>query len=400
VEAHLLQWLQLATRWLHVIAGAAWIGTSFYFNWLNDSLRPPSEPQSGVSGELWSVHGGGFYRVSKYDVAPERLPEKLHWFKWEAYFTWITGFLLLGMVYYMGSGAFLVDPRVSSIGPGAATVIGLATLFGGWVVYDALCRSPLGRRSVLLAVVLFGFAVLIAYALSKTLSSRAAYMHVGAMLGTWMAANVSSVIIPSQRAMVRSMVDGTAPDAEKGKQAALRSLHNNYLTLPVLYIMVSNHYPVTYAHPRGWLILAAMFAVGVAVRHYYNLRHRGRHVAWLLPAAAVGVVGLAITTAPETSVRDLSSVGGRRERAAYPVVRAILEQRCVVCHSANPTHPTVAGAAPLGVELDTDQQAVKHAERIARAVETGIMPLGNVTGMTQEERDLVVRWVNEGAATE
>ncbi len=400
MEAHLLQWLQLATRWLHVIAGAAWIGTSFYFNWLNDSLRPSSETQSGVSGELWSVHGGGFYKVSKYDVAPEQLPDKLHWFKWEAYFTWITGFLLLGMVYYMGSGAFLVDPRVSAIGPGAATVVGLVTLFGGWVVYDALCRSPLGRRSVLLAAVLFAFAVLVAYALSKTLSSRAAYMHVGAMLGTWMAANVSSVIIPSQRAMVRAMADGIAPDAEKGKQAALRSLHNNYLTLPVLYIMVSNHYPVTYAHPRGWLILAAMFLIGVVARHYYNLRHRGRHVAWLLPAAALGIMGLAITTAPDTSVRDLSSIGGRGERAAYPVVRAILEQRCVACHSANPTHPTVAGVAPLGVELDTAQQAVTHAERIARAVESGIMPLGNLTGMTQEERDLVVRWVNEGAATE
>ncbi len=400
MEAHLLQWLQLAARWLHVIAGAAWIGTSFYFNWLNDSLRPSSETQSGVSGELWSVHGGGFYQVSKYDVAPERLPEKLHWFKWEAYFTWITGFLLLVMIYYLGSGAFLLDPRVSQIGRGAAIVVGLVTLFGGWVVYNALCRSPLGKRPVLLAAVLFAFAVLVAYALSKTLSPRAAYMHVGAMLGTWMAANVSSVIIPSQRAMVRAMADGTPPDAEKGKQAALRSLHNNYLTLPVLYVMVSNHYPVTYAHSRGWLILAAMFAVGVAARHYYNLRHRGRHVAWLLPAAALGVLGLAITTAPDTSVRDRSAVGGRGERAAYPVVRVILEQRCVTCHSANPTHPTVAGVAPLGVELDTDQQAVTHAERIARAIESGIMPLGNLTGMTQEERDLVVRWVNEGAATE
>jgi uncharacterized membrane protein len=398
VEAHLLQWLHLAVRWLHVIVGAAWIGTSFYFNWLNDSLRPSSEARSGVSGELWSVHGGSFYQVSKYDVAPDRLPEKLHWFKWEAYFTWITGFLLLGMIYYMGSGAFLVDSRASAIGPGAATVVGLVTLFGGWVVYDALCRSPLGKRSTWLAVVLFAFTVLVAYALSKVLSPRAAYIHVGAMLGTWMAANVFRVIIPSQRAMVQSMADGIDPDAKRGKQAALRSLHNNYLTLPVLYVMVSNHYPVTYAHPSGWLVLAGMFAIGVAARHYYNLRHRGHHVAWLLPAAALGMLALALTTSPDMSMREPSSVGGRGERAAYPVIRAILEQRCVACHSANPTHPTVAGVAPLGVELDTAQQAATHAERIARAVESGIMPLGNLTGMTQEERDLVVRWVNEGAA--
>ncbi len=400
MEAHLLQWLQLAIRWLHVIAGAAWIGTSFYFNWLNDSLRSPSDARSGVSGELWSVHGGRFYQVSKYGVAPERLPEKLHWFKWEAYFTWITGFLLLGMIYYMGSGAFLVDPRISAIGPGAAMVVGVVTLFGGWLVYDALCRSPLGKQSTWLAVVLFAFTVLVAYALSKVLSPRAAYIHVGAMLGTWMAANVFRVIIPSQRAMVRSMADGIDPDAERGKQAALRSLHNNYLTLPVLYVMVSNHYPVTYAHPRGWLILAAMFAIGVAARHYYNLRHRGRHVVWLMPATAVAMLALALMTTPEMSMRESSSIGGRGEQAAYPDVREILEQRCVACHSANPTHATVAGAAPLGVELDTDQQAVTHAERIARTVENGIMPLGNLTGMTQEERDLVVRWVSEGAATE
>ncbi len=398
MEAHLLQWLQLAARWLHVIAGAAWIGTSFYFNWVNDSLRPPSDVQSEVTGELWAVHGGGFYRVSKYGVAPERLPEKLHWFKWEAYFTWITGFLLLGMIYYMGSGAFLVDPRVSEIGAGAATAVGLVTLFVGWLVYDALCRSPLGKQSAWLAAVLFALTVLVAYALSKTLSPRAAYIHVGAMLGTWMAANVFRVIIPSQRAMVRAMADGIALDAEKGKQAALRSLHNNYLTLPVLYIMVSNHYPVTYAHPRGWLILAAMFAIGVVARHYYNLRHRGRHVVWLLPATAVAMLALALTTAPDMSMREPSSIGGRGERAAYPVIRAILDQRCVACHSASPTHPTVAGVAPLGVELDTGQQARTHAERIARAVESGIMPLGNLTGMTQEERDLVVRWVSEGAA--
>lgn len=391
MPAYITEWLDLTVRWVHVIAGVAWIGTSFYFNWLNSRLEPPTRAEPGVAGELWSIHGGGFYRAVKYEVAPERLPKTLHWFKWEAYATWISGFALLVLVYYLGAG-FLLDAD-SKLSPGLAIALGIATLLVGWVVYDILCRM-LGRRPVALTLIGFGLVTAAAYGLTLVLSDRAAYIHVGALLGTLMAANVFRVIIPSQQEMVEAMTAGRRPDAALGRQAALRSLHNNYLTLPVLFIMVSNHYPLAYGHAWNWAILAAIAVIGAGVRHWFNLRNQRRRNAWILPAAAVGMIALAVVTRPSPpagSARDAEAV-------SFAEVRVIVAQRCAGCHSSAPTHPDHA-VAPLGVMLDTPEQIRTNAARIrAVAVLSDIMPPANETGMTENERSLLGRWIEQGAA--
>ena len=387
MDDHLVQWLNLALRWGHVVAGAAWIGTSFYFNWLNSRIAPPRQPEAGVSGELWSVHGGGFYRVVKYAVAPDRLPETLHWFKWEAYATWITGFALLVLIYYLQADAYLVWAAGGPLGAGGAVAVGIGSLLVTWLGYDALCRS-LARAPGALAATGFALLVALAWGLSRFLSPRAAYMHVGAALGTIMAANVFRVIIPAQRDMVAAMAAGRPPDAARGAQAALRSLHNNYVTLPVLFVMVSGHYPATYGHAWNWAILGGLALAGAAARHWFNLRNQGRRNAWVLPAAAVGVLALAFVTAPK------SPPG---ENASFAAARVIIAQRCAPCHS---TAPTLAGftAPPAGVVLDTPDQIRAQAARIlAASVTSEAMPLGNVTGMTAGERALLGRWVRSGA---
>jgi uncharacterized membrane protein len=386
VSDHLEQWLNLTVRWLHVIVGIAWIGTSFYFNWLNSRIRAPDTPEEGVSGELWSVHGGGFYRVVKYDVAPARLPRTLHWFMWEAYATWITGFGLLVLVYYFGAKAYLVRPE-AGLSAGAAIAVGIGTLFAGWLVYDGLCRA-LAARPAALSIVGFALAAAAAYGLTLVFSSRGAYIHVGAMLGTIMAANVFRVIIPSQQEMVAAMAAGRAPDPARGAHAALRSLHNNYLTLPVLFIMISNHYPVTYGHRYNWAILAGIAVLGAATRHAFNLRNQGRSKPWLLPVAAAGMLALALVSAPRPRDDGAATVDDAE-------AHAIIERRCVPCHAETPTQPGFP-AAPLGVRLDTMDDILRHADRIAAvAVHTETMPLGNLTGMTDEERSAVGRWLRE-----
>ena len=391
---HALSWLNLALRWGHVITGIAWIGTSFYFNWLNSRIAPPtgrSEP--GVAGELWSVHGGGFYRFVKYAVAPAQLPATLHWFKWEAYATWLTGLSLLALIYYLQAGAFLVAPG-SALAPVVVIGIGAGTLVISWLVYDGLCRSPLGRRPVLLTTLGFALMTALAWALTRMMSPRAAYLHVGAAIGTIMAANVLMVIIPSQQAMVAALARGQPPDALRGKQAALRSLHNNYLTLPVLFIMVSNHYPVTYGSWLNWAILAGLSVVGALTRHWFNLRNQGRRAVWILPAAALGMVALAFVTQPKSLP---TPPGGASAGVAFTDVRVVIARRCAPCHSATPTLPGFA-AGPAGVLLDTPDQIRSQAPRIAAvAVTTQTMPFGNVTGMTTDERELLGRWIREGA---
>jgi len=399
VDAHALDWVNLALRWAHVITGVAWIGTSFYFNWLNSRIEPsaPLHPEPGVAGELWSVHGGAFYRVVKYAVAPARLPATLHWFKWEAYATWLSGFSLLILIYYLGARTFLVDPRVTSIGTGAAVAIGLATLAGSWLVYDLSCRSPLGERPVALAVLLLLLGVALAWGLTRVFSARAAYVHVGAALGTIMAANVFRVIIPSQQEMVAALAHGRPPDAALGRQAALRSLHNNYFTLPVLFVMVSTHYPATYGHRLNWLILAGLAVIGMATRHWFNLRNQGRRNVWILPAAALAMLALALVTAPTSSPRAAPAKSSGADHVSFADVRVIVARRCAACHSSA---PTMAGlpAAPQGVLLDTPDEIRAQADRIlVVAVQTQAMPLGNLTGMTPEERDLLGRWIRAGA---
>jgi uncharacterized membrane protein len=396
MDAHLGQWFNLALRWSHVITGVAWIGTSFYFNWLNSRIGPPPAERSepGVVGELWSVHGGGFYRVVKYAVAPAHLPRTLHWFKWEAYATWLTGFALLVLIYYAGAASFLVEPggRISAV---EGVAVGLGALVVSWVVYDALCRSALGARPLTLATVLFVLGTGLAWGLTRLVSARAAYIHVGAAIGTIMAANVLMVIIPAQKEMVGAMAQGGPPDAARGKQAALRSLHNNYLTLPVLFIMVSSHYPMTYGHRLNWAILAGLAVIGAGTRHWFNLRNQGRPNAWLLPAAALGLVALALVTRPRSGAGGALPAEGAA--SSFADVRVIVARRCAGCHSSVPTQPGMP-AAPLGLVLDTPDQIRANAPRIlVVAVDAQTMPLGNLTGMTADERQILGLWIRAGA---
>lgn len=393
MEAFITDWLAMIVRWLHFITGAAWIGTSFYFNWLNHSFRPPEDGEEGIKGEVWSIHGGEFYRTIKFKVAPEKLPTTLHWFKWEAYFTWITGFSLLSLVYYLNAKSYLLDPSVSGVTHGVAIGIGVATLVVGWFVYDLLCKSPLGKKPVIFAAVGFVLMTALAYGLCQIFNPRGAYIHIGALIGTIMAANVFRVIIPNQKIMVDAMYRGEKPDGNLGQYGAQRSLHNNYLTLPVLFIMISNHYPATYGHEYNWAILAALALIGAGTRHYFNLKHKGRHNVWILPVAALAMVALAFVSAPRaTEDTDTTPV-------AFGEVATIVAQRCQPCHSKTPTQPGFI-APPAGLAYDEPEQLSAHADRIQKALSTNFMPPGNLTKMTAEERAKVLRWLKQGAKTD
>ncbi len=392
----LADWLNLALRWLHLTAGIAWIGSSFYFVWLDNHLRPPK--QGEASGEVWSVHGGGFYHKQKYLVAPGEMPADLHWFKWEAYFTWLSGFSLLVLIYYVGAATFLIDPAKARLNQSDAVGIGLASLVIGWGIYDLLCHSPLKRDNRILGAVWFAFLVLAAALLDQVFSTRAAYMHVGAMIGTAMVGNVFFIIIPNQRKVVAALMRGEEPDPALGKAAKLRSLHNNYMTLPVLFIMISNHYPMTYGAQRPWLVLALVGATGIAVRHVFNLRHRDGRTGLTIAVALV----LALATVTYVSLeRDGTPVPKAAAAAAAPVasfaqIAPVLQTHCVSCHAAKPTDPSMA-APPLGVVLDSHVGASAAAPRIkAVAVDAEIMPMGNATGMTRAERDLLGAWIAQG----
>jgi uncharacterized membrane protein len=412
MDVPIADWLSLILRWLHIIFGAAWIGTSFYFNWLNNHVRPVEEGPTpeGVGGELWSIHGGKFYQVVKYKVAPLRLPKTLHWFKYEAYFTWVTGFALLAIVYYLEPSAYMVDAAkpwwqslsgalYGAIGMGLergtfdgalSIVIGVGTLLIGWVAYHFTCKSPLGRMPVPLAVL--GFLVMtgVAFLLTQLFGSRAAYIHVGALIGTIMAWNVFFVIIPNQKKTVDAMTKGQEPDARFGEEGAQRSLHNNYFTLPVLFIMVSNHYPMTFGHEWNWAILAAISLIGAGVRHWFNLHGMGRKNVWLLPATAVATVALALVSSPRSSAEYQGEV-------TFAMTRTIIEQRCITCHSATPTSE-LYDAAPQGVMFDTPEQIGNMAARInTQVVVTQAMPLSNLTGITEEERAIIGAWYRQGA---
>jgi len=390
---YLMDWLELVVRWIHVITGVSWIGASFYFNWLNNSLRPPEDAPEGVDGEVWAVHGGHFYRVNKYAVAPSKLPKTLHWFKYEAYFTWISGFALLAIVYYHGAKLYLIDPAVLALAPWQAMAIGVGALVVGWVVYDVLCKSPLARMPVVFASVGFLLLTAAAYGLCLVFSSRGAYLHIGALVGTMMAANVFFVIIPNQKIMVKQMTAGTKPDPALGAAGAMRSLHNNYFTLPVLFIMVSHHYPMTFGHEQPWLVLAAISLIGAAVRHWFNLKGKGHRNVWILPAACLAMVALALVTAPRTPTRVVPEGTVQFQR-----VQEIIGVRCAPCHAEKPTYPGMP-EAPKGVMLDTPERIQAQALVIkAQAVDTRIMPLANLTEMEEEERGILGVWVEQGAS--
>jgi uncharacterized membrane protein len=386
IDPYWEDWLELGIRWLHVIAGIVWIGTSFYFVALDNHLGRPRVEEPGVGGESWEIHGGGFYRISKYRVAPEELPEPLHWFKWEAYTTWLSGFGLLVVLYYANADTYLIDKSVADISVAAAIALSLIGLAAAWVVYDLACLVVKG--DLLLGLVLLAMIVGSAYGTGQVFSGRAAYLQVGAMLGTIMAANVLFNIIPAHWELIRAKEAGRDPDPAPALEAKRRSVHNNYLTLPVVFTMIANHFAFTYEHDHAWLVLVALVLIGAWVRHFFNLRHAGRTVWWIPVTGLLAAVAVAIAIEPDEG-------GGAPARAVSPgEATAIVEQRCVPCHSENPTQEGY-DAAPAGVVLDTREQIAAQADAIReQAVRTQAMPLGNVTGMTEEERDALGAWLD------
>jgi uncharacterized membrane protein len=396
VDPYLNDWLDFLLRWLHVIAAIVWIGTSFYFVALDNHLRPPERPQDeeeGVGGESWEIHGGGFYRIQKFRVAPERLPEPLHWYKWEAYTTWISGFVLFVVLYYVNADTYLIDREVADLTTWQAIAISIALLAAGWLVYDVLCRL-LGARELVLAACIVVLVTLTAWGLSYLFSARAVSIQLGSILGTIMVANVFFVIIPGHWQLVRAKEAGKEPDPVHGLRGKQRSVHNNYLTLPVLVAMLGNHFPAAYAHRRGWAVLVVLMLVGAWIRHYFNLRHAGRTVWWIPATAGLAIAALAFAIRPDDGGRSADA-----EPVEFARVQAIVEQRCTPCHSVNPTDDSFS-TAPQGVTFDTPGQIAAQAEAIEeQAVRTRAMPLGNTTGMTDEERELLGDWISQGAKT-
>jgi uncharacterized membrane protein len=389
VEAWALDWLALGLRWFHLVVGIAWIGTSLHFMWLDAALETPRRPEPGVVGEVWMVHSGGFYHVRRRRLGPGELPAMLHWFRWEAALTLASGGALLTVVYYLSSGVYLVDPSVAKLSAAAATAIGVGSLVIGWVVYDLLWRSPLARGRALAATALSSVLLLVAMAaLTRLLSGRAAFLHVGAMLGAMMVANVWMHIVPAQREMIAATREGRTPDWSLGDHAK----RNSYLTVPVIFTMVSNHYPALYAHRLNWLILALLVVVGAGIRHAMIAAEHRRPARWVWAPVAAVLVALAYLTAPATTRPAPTSAA--RPAVSSAVVLGIVELRCASCHSASPTDD-VFRAPPSGVVFDSPESLAKHAPAIReRVVATKTMPLGNKTRMTDEERDLLARWLD------
>ena len=389
MEAYVFDWLNLLARWVHFVTGVAWIGASFYFIWLDNHLEAPASPaddEKGVGGELWSVHGGGFYHAQKYKVAPRQLPASLHWFKWEAYATWLSGMFLLVLVYWYGAEVYLVDPSVAEIEPLTAVIIAAAFIVGGWIVYDLLCKSPLGRNDTLLSVALLLFVSALSWGLCTLFSGRGAFIHFGVVLGTIMVANVFFVIIPGQKDMVAAAERGEQPDPSPGLKAKQRSVHNTYFTLPVLFAMTSNHFAMTYSHEFNWLILVAVSLAGALIRAWFVARHKGRASPWPVVLAVLILLAVAASIAPRTNIAT-SAMAPTLDQA-----RAVIEHRCTTCHARVPTHPAFP-AAPGGVILETEEQILAEANRIyQQTVVTKVMPIGNLTGITDEERQLLDHW--------
>ncbi|MCP8937694.1 urate hydroxylase PuuD [Alsobacter sp. SYSU M60028] len=383
MTAFAIDWINLGLRWFHLMVGIAWIGASFHFVWLDFSLRQREAMSPGVLGTSWMVHGGGFYHVEKYMVAPAQLPPDLHWFKWEAYLTFISGFLLLSVQYYWNASSFLVDPAVLPMQGWQAVALSVASLAAGWFVYDAICRSKLGENTAALAVSVFVLIVGASALFANVFSGRGAFIHAGAMIGTIMAANVFRVIIPNQKIVTADLLAGRTPDAKYGKMGKQRSLHNNYLTLPVLLFMVSNHYPFLYAHRYSWLVVAFIVVAGGMIRHFLNQTDAGapaRKVAWAIPAGAVALLAAIVATLPSRP-----GTGGAVSEAE---ALKITQTHCIACHQAQPTHEAFKGSEPpKGVMLDSVAGIKRNAPQImAQAVQGRAMPLGNETGMTDEER--------------
>jgi uncharacterized membrane protein len=395
VELILAESASAILRWLHVIAGIAWIGSSFYFIRLDLSLRPRPGLPPGVKGDEWQVHGGGFYHMMKYLVAPAQMPDSLTWFKWEAYTTWLSGFALLVLVYYLGADLFLIDKSVLDLTAVQAAVIAFLSLAVAWLAYEGLCRSPLGNHEVALALVGYVFLVALTYGFTHVFSGRGAFTQIGALIGTIMVANVFVIIIPYQKKSVAAMLAGKEPDPRWGALGKQRSVHNNYLTLPVVFLMLSNHYPLFYATRFNWLIVAIVLAIGPVIRHFFNSRHEGKGSPWWtwgVAAAGMAAVAWLSAAGPRTV-----TIGALPPTPKFADVSAIVMSRCAMCHAAEPVWAGLA-APPKGVLLDTDEHVRLHAPLIAAAaVRSDAMPPGNITEMTPDERLTLASWLAAGA---
>ena len=388
MDVFIADWINLILRWAHMVVGIGWIGTSFYFIALDYGLRKESGASPGVQGAAWQVHSGGFYHVEKFTVAPPQLPEHLVWFRWEAYLTWVTGFGLLVIQYYWNARAYLIDPTVLEISPATAVLISVLSLVAGWFAYDLLCRSPISEKPAALAYAVFVLIVAAAYGFTQVFSGRGAFIHVGSLVGTIMAANVFLVIIPNQKKMVAQLIAGEAPDARLGAIGKQRSVHNNYLTLPVLLMMVSQHYPMLYGHAYSWLVVALILLVGGLVRHLINRAEAGddfNAYSWAAPVALFALICAMSATAPKQATATLQVADDEAMR--------IVAHHCASCHARKPTHPGFA-EAPKHIRLETVADLRQYARLVvAQAVQTNAMPLGNETRMSAEEREKLGAWL-------
>jgi len=393
-------WLSFAARWLHVVTAIAWIGSSFYFIALDLGLVKREGMPEGVYGEEWQVHGGGFYHLQKYLVAPARMPEHLTWFKWESYATWMSGFVLLAIVYYAGADLYLIDRNVLDVSAPVAILISIASLVVGWLLYDLLCRSPLAKNDTGLMLVLFPILVVVAWGYTQLFTGRAAFLHIGAFTATIMSANVFLIIIPNQKIVVADLIAGRKPDPKYGRIAKTRSLHNNYLTLPVVFLMLSNHYPLAFGTQFNWVIAALVFLIGVVIRHYFNTVHARKGAPhWTWGAATVLFLAIVwLSTVPKVLTGE-EKVSAHAETlmasAHFPAVRDAVMGRCAMCHAAEPVWDGVR-LTPKGVMLETEAQIAERAREVyLQAGRSHAMPPGNVSAMTAQERALIVAWFEE-----
>jgi uncharacterized membrane protein len=402
LDAIILEWGSLLLRWVHIITGIAWIGSSFYFMHIDASLKATPEIPTGKGGETWEVHGGGFYHVRKYLVAPDKLPEALIWHKWEAYSTWISGFFLLIWVYYLGSELYLIDPAIRQLSPLAAAAIGIASLVVGWLVYNLLVSSPLAKNEVALAAVGFGFVMAMAWFFQQMFSGRGALIHTGAMMGTIMSGNVAMNIIPNQKKVIAELIAGRAPNPEFGRQAKTRSRHNNYLTLPVIYCMISGHSPLTFTSPYAWIMVGFVLIAGASVRYFYNERHAGRGDVWwawgVAAASILATIWISMLSNPTGRERlGLQALKPPIELASNvrvpKAVDDIITSRCSMCHATEPVWNGVI-APPKGVVLETHAHIARQAAAIRiQSVLTNAMPPNNITQMTLDERRTLATWL-------
>ena len=396
-------WLAFALRWLHVVTAIAWIGSSFYFIALDLGLRKAPDLPAGAHGEEWQVHGGGFYHIRKYLVAPATLPEHLTWFKWESYATWLSGFALMCVVYYAGADLYMIDPSVMELSRLGAIALSIASIAFGWIVYDLLCRSPLGRSTTGLMLLLYVVLVAMAWGYTQVFTGRAAFLHLGAFTATIMSANVFMIIIPNQKKVVAALLAGKTPDPALGAQAKQRSLHNNYLTLPVVFLMLSNHYPLAFATQYNWAIASLVFLMGVTIRHFFNSTHARKDAPWwtwfVTAALFLAVVWLSTLRPGEEASETAQSYRRLPPQIArfvndehFEAARDTVLTRCSMCHAAEPLWEGMA-AAPKGVRLESDAEIAEHAREIyLQAGITHAMPPANVTYIEPDERAVLAAW--------